>query len=211
MLSTLPCLHPLCLVWTLTSRTAALAPERGRCLWGRGRTAYDHHDGDGGSLEGTGGAASCRVGMTLLKAGGRQQLMTNMQICRLLWFIYTCKYLFLSSLNFSSYPLFYVFLFHEAHVHTCAFSIHSKLWATRITIQTLILPLLKPPTPGQNGTLNLTFQEKMVRATYRINLFQGDFPHILLDAVILSHIGMTKIRKKYLQKHQDCDKTEFLW
>lgn len=72
ILPTLPCLHPLCPLQTPTSRTAEPAPERGRYLWGRGHTAYGHHGGDGGSLSETGGAASCIVGMTSLKAGSRQ-------------------------------------------------------------------------------------------------------------------------------------------
>lgn len=85
--------------------------------------------------------------------------------------------------------------------------VDSWLQAT-ITIQTSF-PSLTAPIPRQNGTLNLTFQQQMTDATYRINLFQGDFPNVLLDAVILSHIGMTKIRIKH-EKYQDCDNKTFL-
>lgn len=76
---TIPCLHPLCPLWTPTSRTAELAPKTGRCLWGRGRTACDHRGGDGGFPSGSGAAASCTAGMISLKADGGQQQMTGMQ------------------------------------------------------------------------------------------------------------------------------------
>lgn len=47
---TLPCRRPLSLSQTLISRTAAPAPERGRSLSGRARTACGRRGGGGGSL-----------------------------------------------------------------------------------------------------------------------------------------------------------------
>lgn len=153
MLSTLPCLHPLCLLRTLTSRTAVPAPERGRYLLGRGRTAYDHHGGGGGALWGTGGAASYRVGMTFLRAGSRQRLKINMQK-------WTTTFIYLYSRLFFNL-LVYIFLFYGAHgKHNVNWLIKTKRGSKHTFYSFLALahqdyytnlnpPLLFHPFPGK--------------------------------------------------------------